>query len=168
MTERFLGYVIGVDPGTSTGVFALRLDADGVRPIHRYQGGPDPALDWIEKVLTHAAAHGETVHVACERYTVGPKTGLLTQQPVALHVIGRLKHLTGTFDVPLTMQSPGDAKKFAPNELLETLGFRVKPAEVGRRDANDVNDAARHAVLVLAKTWATLFDALVRRTSSPR
>jgi hypothetical protein len=146
-------YVIGVDPGPSTGIFVAR---NGFR-FAVFQGEPVPALDSLTALFRTLYEDKERVHVACERYVSSSQPGR-THQPVPQQVIGAMTVLATNLGYPVTMQSPADAKRIAPNELLRHLGFYVMRNEVERPDANDVNDAARHAVLLLMTRYATVLE----------
>lgn len=161
-----LRYIVGVDPGDSTGVVVLYLGDKSVTLFNAIQMGPDDSLDWLEGFVKAAVEAEDGVLMACERYTVTPETGKRTQQPTALNVIGVVKRIATQHGLSVIMQPPGDAKAFAPNERLKQLGFFTLARDVGKPDANDVNDAARHAVLLLARTRATLFDAIMVASGS--
>lgn len=164
--------IIGVDPGESTGAFIidLYLHCDG--PLHytieanqRYQGHPDDVLVALENELQVALLSQVDVVMAVERFTVMPNVGRMTQQPVPQRVIGQLQALVEKYEVKtFVLQTPGDAKKFCSNAQLRQFGFWSTGKMVNRPDANDVNDAARHAVFALAFTRASAYDALLRRT----
>lgn len=169
MIER-TSLIIGVDPGQSTGAFLLDLyitmDQLGnsyvVESTHRYQGPPDEVLRALETELVAARDNLVTVLMAVERYTVMPNSGRMSQQPVPLQVIGQLEMLAERYDVRLILQAPGDAKKFCTNAQLRQFNLWTTPKMVGCPDANDVNDAARHALLALAKTHMAAYDVLLR------
>lgn len=162
--------IIGVDPGQSTGAFLLDLyptvDQLGssyvIEAPNRYQGPPIEVLRALETELVAAQQNLVAVLIAVERFTVMPNVGRMSQQPVPLHVIGQLETLAERYDAAFLLQSPGDAKKFCTNAQLRQFNLWTTPKMVGRPDANDVNDAARHALLALAKTRTTAYDALLR------
>jgi hypothetical protein len=156
-----LGLIIGVDPGDSMGIFALKLHEKHAERMHFLQTDVSTAVNWLEETLYAANKSSEGALVACERYTVTPETGKRTQQPTALQAIGIVKILIERFSTRFVMMPPGDVKAFAPNEMLKRLGFYTTPKEVNLPDANDVNDAARHATLALARFKASIFDAML-------
>lgn len=159
-----LGYIIGIDPGASMGVFMLRIEEKRAIRAHFLQTDVSTAINWLEEELYAINKGPEGVLVACERYTVTPETGKRTQQPTALQVIGVVKILVERFNARFVMMPPGDVKAFAPNSMLKRLGFFTTPKEVGCPDANDVNDAARHATLSLARFKASVFDTMLAAT----
>lgn len=161
-----LKYIIGVDPGTSMGVFALELEEKRAARMHSLQGTVSEAVVWLEETLERLSKSGAGVLVACERYTVTPETGKRTQQPTALQAIGTLKMFVERYGVRMVMQPPGDAKGIASNFMLKRLGFYTLPREVGQKDANDVNDAARHATLALARFKTSVFDTMLAATET--
>lgn len=156
---------MGLDPGQSTGLYVLQLNEFTaqlrVARYGVYQGPPTGALKLLARVLQLTRDAEEDALVAAERYTVTGKTGLRSAQPIPLQVIGQAALVASDFGVRFILQNPSDAKRIAPNELLRRVGHYVRPSEVGYPDANDANDAARHALLCLAKNRATLFDALL-------
>lgn len=164
--------IIGVDPGDSTGAFIIDLYHHGSGPSHytietdqRYQGHPDDVLRALENELEAALLNQVTVIIAVERFTVMPNAGRMTQQPVPQQIIGRLEALARKYEVEVfRLQSPGDAKKFCSNAQLRQFNFWSTGKTVNRPDANDVNDAARHAVLALAHTRASAYDELLLRS----
>lgn len=168
-------YVCGVDPGDSTGLFALWIPPGGgasgelnqpVRVHLRFQGPPSEAYAHLESVLDVAHDERSGVIIACERFTSSARTGQLSAQPTAQHVIGVIERLSSDYGQTLVMQQPGDAKKLTLNDDLRRLGLYTTARDVGRRDANDVNDAARHALLALGRFKSTVYDALLRSAES--
>lgn len=156
-----LGYIIGVDPGTSMGICALRIGDRRAEKTLSLQTDISTAVNWLEETLYAVNKGPEGALVACERYTVTPETGKRTQQPAALQAIGIIKLMVERYDIRFVMMPPADAKGFAPNSMLKRLGFYTTPAEVNCHDANDANDAARHATLALARFKASVFDAML-------
>jgi hypothetical protein len=162
--------VIGVDPGESTGAFIIDLYPSRIDPPYvieaswRAQGPPGEVLASLTTELEAARLNGVHAVLAVERFTVMPATSRMTQQSTPQQVIGQLQMLADEYGATFLLQAPGDAKKFCPNMKLHQFGFRSTGKMVSRPDANDVNDAARHAVLALARTRATAYEALLRRS----
>lgn len=154
-------WVIGVDPGKSTGVFALR---DGLK-AGPYQGASQDALAYLEKLLQVAQLDGGDVLLAMERFAGG--SARHSRQTDAQQVIGSVTELAARYRVPLVFQNPADAKSFTTNDFLRKLDLWVTPAEVGAPDADDVRDAARHALLCLATHRAQTYCRLLERTRRP-
>jgi hypothetical protein len=153
-------YVVGVDPGQSTGIFVLR---DGAR-FAAYQGTATGALSALDALLAALRADPTrpTVVIAVERFVTTGETARHTRQGAAQEVLGVVHRLAESFDCDVVLQTPADAKRIAPNALLRELGLLVTRDEVGQPDADDVNDAARHAVLCLARRFASIFDRLLQ------
>lgn len=153
-------FVVGVDGGLSTGVAVVRdLSLFGV-----YQGPWDEALAWFEDALGRLVDLRPTVDVvvAAERYARVGRGGARSAQPHAERVYGAVAARCALLDVRFVPQSPHEAKLIAPNGLLRAAGLYVTPKRVGRPDANDANDAVRHAVLLTARHRAATFDRLLR------
>jgi hypothetical protein len=152
-------YAVGVDPGPSTGLVVVR--GDGVK-LHVRQGPPAWVLDDLEARLPFLLDPAADVLVGCERY-VQDATHHRSAQPVPLQVIGVVEQLARQHGWLFKLQAPADAKALAPNDLLRLVGLWTTPREVDRRDANDANDAARHALTALAIHRASLLDDLLTR-----
>lgn len=152
-------YVVGVDPGPSTGLLVLR--GDGF-VMHRQQGTPSQVLDDLALRLPFLCVNSSDVLVGCERY-VQDQTNHRSTQPVPLQVIGVVAQLARLHGWSFHLQAPADAKAMFSNSLLRTLGVYSTGAQVEQRDANDVNDAARHALLVLAQRRTSLLDGILTR-----
>lgn len=150
-------YVIGVDPGGSTGIAIVR-DVALFKVIQR---DPESALDWLEDQLRYLVLTGCDVVLACERYVELPNRGRKTAQSGTQRAIGAVERLASGLDVPFDLQSPADAKALAPNRLLHRLNMWVSGKMVDRTDANDANDAVRHALLLMARRRAATFDRLL-------
>lgn len=174
MTKKSRLWIVGLDPGESTGLFGIRVDELRVDPFLRVQCEPSRALHKLEEFVRNAALWQENVVVAGERYTTTDRTGKRSSQPTPLRVLGAAEQLSYQYaNVEFTLQQPADAKKLAPNDVLRDLGFYTRAGDVDRPDANDVNDAARHALLALARRKISAFDHLFyeadrRRTESQR
>lgn len=176
MTKSQLRYVAGLDPGDSTGLLVLRLipEDNTAVPILRYQGPPAEALLRLELLVREVGLWHENVLIAGERFTTTDRTGKRSAQPTPQRVLGAAEQLTYQYaNAEFTLQSPADAKKLAPNDVLRDLGLYTRASDVERPDANDVNDAARHALLALARHQTSIFDTLLRaadrrRTESQR
>jgi hypothetical protein len=157
--------VIGVDPGLSTGVSVLA----GRCRQSVFQGPVDKAVDYLRSQLAtfvpmdadDGSPRYVRITVACERFQSSGRAAL-TVQPSVLAMAHSAEHLAGEFGVRFLLQSPADAKRIAPDALLRRSGLWTLPGEVGRKDANDANDATRHAVLVLARSHARIFGELMQ------
>lgn len=168
-------WIIGLDPGLSTGLFVVSVDSSGSgsgNPVHvqsRFQGAHEVALMKLEEVVRYAATWREQVLIAGERYTTTDRTGKRSAQPLPQRVLGAAEQLTYSYtNAEFILQSPADAKKLAPNEFLRDAGFYSRGEDVGCRDANDVNDAARHVLLALARKRASVFDVIVSAVEQRR
>lgn len=156
-------FAIGVDPGPSTGLVILR--GDGFK-LHVQQGTPSQVLDDFALRFPFLCTTLNTVLVGCERYVdssggAGPRR---SAQPVPLQVIGVVAQLARLHQWTFRLQAPADVKALVNNATLHELGLWTTASEVERRDANDVNDAMRHALGVLAFHRASLFDRILTGT----
>jgi hypothetical protein len=151
-------FAIGVDPGVSTGLCILR--GDGFR-VHVQQGTSSQVLDDFAVRFPFLCVGATDVLVGCERYVVTTETARRSAQPLPLQVIGVVAQLTRLHDWALHMQAPSDVKALVNNETLRRLHLWVTPRDVEQRDADDANDATRHALAVLAHHRASLFDNIL-------
>lgn len=162
-------WVAGIDPGLSTGLFVVRTEYSPINNqpmlpaiIARYQGQPGMVLEKLEHMIRQAALWQEGVYLAGERYTTTDQTGKRSSQPLPLRVLGSAEQLSYSYaNVEFVLQQPADAKKLAPNDFLRDAGFYSTGGDVSCPDANDVNDAARHVLLALARKRASIFDLVV-------
>jgi hypothetical protein len=151
---------IGVDPGDSCGLSIINT-------THRsalwdvIQDRPERVMAQLRTALSLLQETETVVGVFCERYTSSGQ-GKRTHQPTAQRVTGVVESIAFSYGVSFYLQNPGDAKHFAPNALLRDLNLLVTARDVQQRDANDVNDATRHALLGLATVDRLAYDALLR------
>lgn len=167
-----LRYVVGIDPGLSTGLYAVRLVAKPhrVELAARYQGEPGNAIRLLTQLCDDAAEFDETVIVAGERFTspTSPKTPR-SAQPLAQQILGAIENILGNYrGAAFHLQTPADAKKLAPNDVLRDFGFYTHSRDVETPDADDVNDAARHVLLLIARRRASVYDDLWRAAERRR
>jgi hypothetical protein len=152
--------VIGIDPGDSMGVAALK---DG-ELIAAFQGPPGDGIIMLELLLDRYPTDDNSITVACERFT--PASRIVSHQPVAQQVIGVVESVCHKYGVSYYSQGPADAHAIATNELLKRLGLYRTKNDVGQSDANDINMAIKHALLVLAKLHATVFDQMIKNANT--
>jgi hypothetical protein len=152
--------IVGCDPGLSTGIGEILGDGPEILRGMIFQGDPKDALKLLDGRLQHHAASGNQVIVACESFRQSGRAPL-TVQPEATETAVLVRRMAEIRGVRFVSQPPGDAKKVAPNVLLQATGLWVLPSEVGQKDANDVNDAFRHAVLAMSRHKATMFERLM-------
>lgn len=130
--------VIGVDPGSTTGLVAIRPEADHIEVVrHGHSSGP-AACRWLE-----AYTHDEpNLHVAIEAFVIAHRTVTGTRAGAleALYTIGAMRHICANAEVPLSLQAASSAKKAVSDAYLRSLGLTdtVGPHE---------RDALRHALL---------------------
>jgi hypothetical protein len=62
----------------------------------------------------------------------------------------------------MVLQQPSAVKMLVTNSLLRQLKLYVKAADIGQSDADDINDAIRHAVTATAINYAAVFDDMLR------
>lgn len=156
-------FAVGVDPGPSTGLAIIR--GDGFR-AHIQQGTPSAVLDDFSIRFPFLCTPAADVFVGCERFVVTEQTARNSSQPVPLQVIGIVEQLARLHGWTFKLQSPSDAKHFVNNTMLRETGLWTTGRDVEQHDANDANDATRHALTVLATHRATMFDQILLRTGA--
>lgn len=156
-------FAVGVDPGVSTGLSIVR--GDGFR-AHIQQGTPSQVLDDFSHRFPFLCVPSADVFVGCERFVVTDQTARNSAQPVPLQVIGIVAQLTRLHNWQFRLQSPSDVKRFVNNTVLRETRLWALPSDVEQHDANDANDATRHALTVLAFHRATMFDQILLRTGA--
>lgn len=133
--------LLALDPGKTSGIAFAEWRDGG---IVGFQSFPTPMLDALRLVnwFVEEKMYMERL-VVCESWT--PRPGIRTFQPEALESIGACRYLCWKSDIPFELQQPAEAKRFATNEKLATLGWR-RPGPGGHAD-----DAARHLLVAAVK-----------------
>lgn len=153
-----------VDPGDSCG-FCFLVDGDRVA---YGQGEPLNVIGQVTGFLRFHLGKPDTyAAVACERFTISRRTARLSPQRGALDVTAELRADVHRLGVAVSLQSPSDAKRLAPDKLLRSLGLWLTGGDLNLPDANDANDATRHALLWLARHRAATLDALLAAAKRP-
>lgn len=150
-------FAVGIDPGVSTGLAIIR--GDGFR-MHVQQGTPSQILDDFTIRFPFLTLPSSDVLVACERF-VQDTTNHKSAQPIPLQVIGIVGQMCRLNSWQLYLQGPADVKAFVNNALLRDTGLWVTARDVEQHDANDANDAVRHALTVLAHRRASMFEHIL-------
>jgi hypothetical protein len=83
-------------------------------------------------------------------------------------VISVARGVARGFGARFELQDPAPAKAIASNTFLHRTGLWLTAKDVGALDADDANDATRHAVLALATHHATVFETLKRAADRNR
>lgn len=152
---------IGIDPGPSTGLAAIK---DG-RKLLVLQGTISIAAGVLDAMLEASydekRVPQEEIYLALEKFIEVPRRAGIrrTQTPTDvgefLAIANRHKHVT------VVMQMPGDGHAVATPATMKKLGLHVVPSEVGQPDANDANSAMRHALRCMMVYRASLFEKLL-------
>lgn len=161
MTEASKAYILGVDPGTTTGLALLALGANRGRPM-AVSGGQldwDQAASWVEKTLSKMRAAldaGEVLQVVavCEMFAINANTAKRGQKGAddAMGMIGVVRRNCALTGVEYAgQQQASSAKSLVKDDVLKHMNLYA-PA------LGHVNDAYRHAVTL----------ALRRKLMDPR
>lgn len=160
--------LLGVDPGQTTGLFAVDAVSGPIEVWHvpgnlegrvqcsltAAQLPPEEVAAFVTRWLERVAGTGAPTLIVIERYVVTARTARLSQQPAALEVTGVVKHLAREAGVSVREQLKSNAAKLASDDRLRQVGWHAR----GRRHEND---AARHALAALASEDALLFERLL-------
>jgi hypothetical protein len=132
--------IFGIDPGATTGIAIIEASNGKVRVEEHHQLPPKEAMLWLRRDLDQADI------VGVEKYVITGRTARLSQQTDALEIIGCVKAnllylLTDRgLDIPLSMQTPADAKTVWSDE-------RLRKHDLHRLCTGHARDALRHALL---------------------
>lgn len=153
--------IVGVDPGESCGLAVLK---DGSKQTVM-QASPDDVIELIALLIAGYKKFNDVrIRVACEKYVITPSSGRKSGgQTLQAKITGAVERDCARYDVPFHEQPMSSVKKMVTNANLKKLGLYVTPSEVNRPDADDANDAMRHAVYCAARYHATLFHQMVKQ-----
>jgi hypothetical protein len=140
--------IIGVDPGETTGLFAV--SGESLRPYVNTELNPYEAMRQLEHLLENDRG---VPYVVCERYI--QQSTRITPQYAALETIGVVKWLCTNLEAELTLQSRSQ-KAIITSFMLKEIGWWTSGL------AGHANDAARHALIWLATHHPN--HTLVQRT----
>lgn len=139
--------VIGVDPGGTTGLAVVAFQTFGEnapRYIGSYGQYTEPA-ELFEQVRFWVGAM-PGIRLAAERFVVSRRAGRSATAGAGTTARNILGQLT-TFNVPLSLRTASEVKKWGTNKRLDAAGL-LEPT-IGKPHARD---AARHALYVLVAT----------------
>lgn len=128
-----------VDPGMSTGM------ASWSTGVFTSWQEDDPFE--VTRTLWRACEEKEVDELVIEDFHLAASSRAKTMAGTraTLELIGALRFVAMTFDVPVYFQAPADAKSFSTNEKLKKVGF-ITPANPDHR-----RSAARHLLLRLVR-----------------
>lgn len=146
--------LVGVDPGKVTGV-AIWWSPDHYDSEHTEIESAEVEHPGSVPAVIKRMLDGERpALLACERFKQPQGPVHMSAQPDAAQVVGMMRSLAEELHVRCVYQSPGPAKKIAPDALLRRIGWYVKT-----RDGHD-NDARRHVLLLAASFFPETFASI--------
>lgn len=137
--------ILAADPGETTGYVLARWSPAHSRVdiVEAGQGDFDTFVDNANRYFHSFGGAGLTV--VAERFTITAQTLKKTRQTTAIEVIGALRWLCHAYNsVPVSLQSPSDAKNLVIDRRLKELGWWVPGQDHCR-------DALRHLGLFLTR-----------------
>lgn len=137
--------VYAVDPGLASGIALLNVTENSdIEQLGTWELPPEETEDATLKVIETYRDYD--LRVVLERFTITAETGKKSQAPFSLELIGSLKYICRVNGAAKpVLQTPSDAKNFAPNPRLKALGLWHKGGH------GHALDALRHAVLYAVK-----------------
>ena len=140
--------VTAIDAGVSTGVFIIEADTvsgdtkiRGFGQFERYN-----PVDTVDRLVKTFEKFDPDV-VVVERFDLRPRNNVIPDL-TTLKVNSMLEYYLSSIDIrrrQLVFQTPAQAKTLVTNQALKQLGFFPTGRSIGKPDADDVRDAARHA-----------------------
>lgn len=128
--------IVAIDPGGVSGLAIL--SPGGALNTHEIPGGFDGLSDWLG---TGSGFPWSSVDgVVIENFRLRP--GAKSAQMDAVWLVGAVKHLCRQNDILLVIQEPAQAKSFADNNKLKSVGWYTVGEDHGR-------DATRHLLVAL-------------------
>lgn len=137
--------IYAVDPGLASGVALLHAPAKGeIEKLGSWEMAVTETEDSTAKIIETYREHD--LRVVIERFTVNEQTAKKSAAPWSMELIGSLKYIcriNGAREPVL--QTPADAKNFAPNPRLKALGLWHRGGH------GHALDALRHGLLYACK-----------------
>lgn len=144
--------VLGVDPGTTTGLAVLDVGGPVPQALYRRQFEWNDAGDSVSRwtaQMRMALGEGRLVRavVTCERFTVSPATARRGQSYIedAMGMIGVVRRACAINGIEMVYGQVSAAKKLVSDDMLKKFGLH----ERGQKHSND---AFRHCMLFCVKT----------------
>jgi hypothetical protein len=151
MTETN-AYVLGVDPGTTTGLHVVTFIGEEGTPRSVWQGqfGWHDACAEIDlrlRDMRHWSTRGGRAAVAPEQFTLNSQSAQRGQQGAddALGMLGVVQHYAAMHDVSI---GPRETASAAKNLISDNV---LRHYDIYHKGQPHSNDAARHALLLATK-----------------
>lgn len=141
--------IIAVDPGLVTGMAVFHV------PTGALQATECEGRHHFYEVLNQAIGSGYPPEVVCESYVITARSAQVSAQYDALYIIGHLDAVCHRLGIPLTLQSPGQAKSFSSDSKLKRLGW-WNPTPGGH-----ANDALRHLLRYIVRQHPAVGKSLL-------
>ena len=141
--------LIAIDPGKASGFVVLDITetfATGARPIILYSGEPEQqeTCAWVDSFLSDPDNDAK-IYIVMEDFLITPETGKKKDTRYSLEIIGAVRYLAKLHGIPFALQTSSNAKSFAENDRIRSMGLWVPGGE------GHAKDAMRHAILYMVK-----------------
>lgn len=131
-------HILGIDPGSTTGIAYITRGPGGYMEAMTGQCPPDEVLRSLDQTPPALIAHLEAV--AIERYVITRRSmygGPASTDP--LNVIGVVQEWATQHNIPVVLQPPSDVKNLITDDVLKYFLLWIKARPHAR-------DAIRHAL----------------------
>jgi hypothetical protein len=142
VTPPLRTYIIGVDPGRTTGIAALSL-FDGELTSHSLIQCSHDVPRWLVGHMFDAAQPVDRLVLAVERFVVRARAGRSSDAAageITRDLIGALASIGRDHGATVYLRSASDVKPWATDKRLEAAGITAPPA------MRHSLDGARHAL----------------------
>lgn len=133
--------VMGIDPGLTTGWFLYRPDGLAAlgRPQLTHLAGQTAGRHAFYRDFDTIVGAGAPLIVVIEKFTINAVTAKNSPQYDPLYIIGAVDRQCEKLGIPFHCQTPSEAKSFADDAKLKSVGWHTPGLDHG-------NDAARHVL----------------------
>lgn len=135
-------WVLAIDPGLVTGWALYNLDD---HPKQDVSAGETDGRHALADKVRSIISTGVTLEVVCEDFVISERTIKTARDDNALRIIGWLDLELEHLGIELTLQTPAQAKAFATDDKLKTIGW-YDSTPGGHR-----NDALRHLLVYMVR-----------------
>lgn len=115
--------VIGIDPGLQTGVCEIEIEDGIIKTYNLFEWDFGQYCDWI-KALTPWAMYQTDLTIACERFTITPKTPA-KEAHWSIENTGIAKEWCRVFGANWFDARPAETKPLITNNVLKAGGLYV-------------------------------------------
>ena len=151
-------FLVSIDPGKMSGWGVVGL----THPLVNFDFGEYEFMEMCEKLdawSESSMGHGQKYHIVCERFVILDDTHKKSRGSTnwSIETIGVARYIAHRDHHEFDLQGATEAKKLGTDKLLKRFGWYTKGSDHAR-------DAARHALLWIARKKPELFDQMLKDT----